>query len=212
MNARDRNIYTYTAHFELASAAEQFFKTLKEEARKGLVKLDGCVVHMNLPDHLASPIAHDIKRWNGILSPYSKPKKTKAKKSVQNNTVQVKTDINIMDVLIAAVDKHGAKKIMSLLSSYCLMGFIHYTMTMAITLADEKDIENSEAGQILIYVLGNWEKLSKQAAEFVEKRMNDVSCSDKQHESDMSKARIKEAERAQARRLKTERKDHGTHS
>ena len=88
----------------------------------------------------------------------------KKKKGHTNYVVEQKMKVDVLSVLATAVEKYGAKKILRNLSVFCTLGYAHYTDSMAITLADRQDIENSETGKILFYVMTHWEEMVKLAS------------------------------------------------
>jgi hypothetical protein len=98
------------------------------------------------------------------------------KKKKQKFSVKIKKEIelDVLDVLGEAIEQYGAKLVLKYMASYCYLNYIHYTHTMAAFLADEKKIENSLTGQILLYVLKNWDKMSKDAENYISKRMDEV--------------------------------------
>jgi hypothetical protein len=86
--------------------------------------------------------------------------------------VDQKTKIDVSSVLIDAIEKYGVKRLLHTMGYFAAMENIHYTTTTAAVFADKKKIENSIGGQVILYVLANWDEISKKAQSFVSAKLN----------------------------------------
>jgi hypothetical protein len=113
-------VFTYTAHFNDPKMAEKVFEA-KYQMPQGMSQLDGCEIHMALPNHLASPIAHDIKQYGGILSPYKSTPESgprsdlmtviESQYNVPHNLLKIALDIMTNEQIIIFHDKLEAAKL-----------------------------------------------------------------------------------------------------
>jgi hypothetical protein len=98
----------------------------------------------------------------------------KKKSSPSKLTISVTQEIDLFTVLEKAIEKHGAKKVLFLMSVICNMEYIHFTDSLACILANKLQIENSIAGKIFFFMHHHWDDLAKKSANFMATKMDEV--------------------------------------
>lgn len=101
----------------------------------------------------------------------TEPKKKKRRK---HYVVEEKIKIDVFSVLQSAIEKYGAKKILTRMALYCNLEYIQYTDSMAYLFADKRKVENAQAGKILLHALTHWDETVKTANDWYDKKLAEI--------------------------------------